>query len=43
MVVNGVIWPKADVEPRNYRMHLLNGTDSRFMVLRFRAAPPRTW
>ena len=28
MVVNGMIWPKADVEPRNYRMRLLNGTDS---------------
>ena len=39
MVVNGKIWPKAEVEPRNYRMHLLNGCDSRFMVLRFRAAP----
>ena len=40
MVVNGVIWPKTDVEPRNYRMHLLNGTDSRFMVVRFRAVAP---
>ncbi len=39
MVVNGKIWPKEDVEPRNYRMHLLNGTDSRFMVIRFRAVP----
>jgi FtsP/CotA-like multicopper oxidase with cupredoxin domain len=38
MVVNGMIWPKADVEPRNYRMRLLNGTDSRFMVIRFREA-----
>lgn len=37
MVVNGKIWPKANVEPRNYRMRLLNGTDSRFMVVRFRA------
>ena len=37
MVVNGKIWPKADVEPRNYRMRLLNGTDSRFLVMRFRA------
>jgi FtsP/CotA-like multicopper oxidase with cupredoxin domain len=35
MVVNGKIWPKADVEPRNYRIHLLNGTDSRFMVIQF--------
>ncbi|MDH5373372.1 MAG: multicopper oxidase domain-containing protein [Acidimicrobiia bacterium] len=39
MVVNGKIWPKEDVEPRNYRMRLLNGTDSRFMVFRFRAVP----
>jgi spore coat protein A len=39
IVVNGVIWPKEDVEPRNYRLHLLNGTDSRFMVIRFRAVP----
>ena len=38
MVVNGMIWPKEDVEPRNYRMHLLNGTDSRFMAIRFREA-----
>ncbi|PUB11267.1 multicopper oxidase family protein [Yoonia sediminilitoris] len=38
VVVNGKIWPKANVEPRHYRMRLLNGCDSRFMVLRFRAA-----
>ncbi len=37
MVVNGKIWPKTNVEPRNYRMRLLNGTDSRFMVVRFRS------
>ena len=37
MVVNGKIWPKMDVEPRNYRLHLLNGTDSRFMAIQFRA------
>ena len=35
VVVNGKIWPRADVEPRNYRMRLLNGCDSRFMVLQF--------
>ncbi len=35
MVVNGKIWPKADVEPRNYRMRLLNGCDSRFLVVQF--------
>ncbi len=38
MLVNGKIWPKADVEPRRYRMRLLNGCDSRFMVLHFRVA-----
>jgi FtsP/CotA-like multicopper oxidase with cupredoxin domain len=37
MVVNGLIWPKAEVEPRHYRLRLLNGTDSRFLVIRFRA------
>jgi FtsP/CotA-like multicopper oxidase with cupredoxin domain len=36
MVVNGVLWPKEDVEQRNYRFRLLNGTDSRFMGLQFR-------
>jgi spore coat protein A len=35
MVVNGKIWPKANVEPRNYRLRLLNGCDSRFLVLQF--------
>jgi len=39
MVVNGIIWPYEEVEPRNYRMHLLNGTDSRFMILQFVAVP----
>ena len=39
MVVNGVAWPKEDVEPRNYRLHLLNGTDSRFMALQFFEVP----
>jgi FtsP/CotA-like multicopper oxidase with cupredoxin domain len=39
MVVNGLIWPKADVEPRNYRLRLLNGCDSRFLVIRFRSVP----
>jgi FtsP/CotA-like multicopper oxidase with cupredoxin domain len=39
MVVNGKIWPKEDVEQRHYRLRLLNGTDSRFMGLRFWAVP----
>ena len=42
MVVNGLIWPKSEVEPRNYRMRLLNGTDSRFLVVRFRRAASAT-
>jgi FtsP/CotA-like multicopper oxidase with cupredoxin domain len=42
MVVNGKIWPKEDVEQRHYRLHLLNGTDSRFMVIRFRKADSLT-
>jgi len=39
IVVNGKLWPKANVEPRNYRIRLLNGCDSRFMRLRFRSVP----
>ncbi|MBN2045060.1 MAG: multicopper oxidase domain-containing protein [Anaerolineales bacterium] len=39
IVVNGVIWPKELVEPRNYRLRLLNGTDSRFMALQFYEVP----
>ena len=33
MIVNGVAWPKLDVEPRTYRFRLLNGSDSRFYEL----------
>jgi FtsP/CotA-like multicopper oxidase with cupredoxin domain len=39
MVVNGLIWPKMDVEPRNYRLRFLNGCDSRFLVLQFFEVP----
>jgi spore coat protein A len=35
ILVNGVAWPKLDVEPRKYRFRMLNGSDSRFYVLRF--------
>jgi spore coat protein A, manganese oxidase len=34
-VVNGKIWPKMEVEPRNYRLRLLNGCDSRFLIVQF--------
>jgi spore coat protein A, manganese oxidase len=35
MVVNGKIWPKKYVEPRKYRLRLLNGCDSRHLVVQF--------
>ena len=35
MVVNGKIWPKMAVDRRMYRLRLLNGCDSRFLVLEF--------
>jgi FtsP/CotA-like multicopper oxidase with cupredoxin domain len=40
MVVNGKIWPKMEVEPRNYRLRLLNGCDSRFLGVQFFEVPP---
>jgi len=36
MLVNGIIWPKHRVERRQYRVRFLNGTDSRFMRLKFK-------
>jgi len=35
MVVNGNTWPYLNVEPRKYRFRFLNGSDSRFLVLKF--------
>jgi len=35
MVVNGKTWPYLEVEPRLYRFRLLNGTNSRFLILKF--------
>jgi spore coat protein A len=37
ILVNGQAWPKLDVEPRKYRLRMLNGSDSRFYDLRFEA------
>jgi spore coat protein A len=34
MLVNGNSWPKLDVEQRRYRFRILNGSDSRFMILK---------
>ncbi|MCB0270602.1 MAG: multicopper oxidase domain-containing protein [Calditrichaeota bacterium] len=34
ILVNGQAWPKLEVEPRKYRFRLLNGSDSRFYILK---------
>lgn len=34
-VVNGFTWPFLEVEPRRYRFRLLNGCNSRFLILQF--------
>jgi spore coat protein A, manganese oxidase len=39
ILVNGLAWPNMRVEPRPYRVRLLNGSDSRFYTLAFGAAP----
>ncbi len=33
-VVNGKAWPRLSVEPRSYRLRLLNGSNSRFYTLK---------
>ena len=35
ILVNGVPWPKCEVEPRPYRLRMLNASDSRFYDLKF--------
>ena len=35
MVANGQTWPYANVEKRRYRLRLLNGCDSRYLILQF--------
>jgi len=35
IVVNGNAWPYLDVEKRRYRLRLLNGCNSRFLILQF--------
>ncbi|MFI6448625.1 multicopper oxidase family protein [Kitasatospora sp. NPDC050543] len=39
MVVNGRTWPVLDVEPRRYRLRLLNGSNARTLVLKIAADP----
>lgn len=38
ILVNGVPWPQCVVEPRAYRLRVLNASDSRFYDLRFMQA-----
>ena len=35
MIVNGVTWPYYEVEPRKYRIRILNGCNDRFLDLSF--------
>ena len=42
IIVNGVAWPVLDVEPRQYRFRLLNGSDSRFYNMRLDAGAAQT-
>jgi spore coat protein A len=39
MVVNGRTWPQLEVEPRRYRLRLLNGCNSRFLLLKLVTDP----
>ncbi len=40
MVVNGFTWPFLNVEKRRYRFRLLNGCNSRFLILRMDNSMP---
>jgi bilirubin oxidase len=40
MVVNGRTWPKLEVQQRRYRFRLLNGCNSRFLILRLEGGLP---
>ena len=35
IVVNGKTWPYLEIEPRLYRFRFLNGSNSRFLILKF--------
>jgi bilirubin oxidase len=40
MLVNGNTWPSLAVEPRRYRFRLLNGCNSRFVILKLVSGDP---
>jgi bilirubin oxidase len=39
LVVNGRTWPKLEVEPRRYRLRLLNGCNARFLLVKVVSEP----
>jgi spore coat protein A, manganese oxidase len=43
MVVNGSTWPYLEVEPRRYRFRMLNGCNSRFLILQFEHPGVEVW
>jgi FtsP/CotA-like multicopper oxidase with cupredoxin domain len=43
IVVNGRTWPYMDVQPRRYRLRLLNGCQARFLILAFDAPGIAVW
>jgi spore coat protein A len=42
IIVNGSTWPTLDVQPRRYRFRILNGCNSRFLLLRTTTDDPST-
>jgi spore coat protein A, manganese oxidase len=40
IVVNGKVWPYLEVEPRNYRLRLLNASNARFFELSLSSGQP---
>jgi spore coat protein A len=42
MLVNGRTWPMLEVEPRRYRFRILNGCNSRTIILRLTGSPNPT-
>ena len=42
MMINGVTWPKLDVQARRYRLRFLNGCGSRFLKVKIVADDPQT-
>lgn len=43
IVVNGKTWPYFNVEPRRYRIRLLNGSNARFYALSLGRSGPPIW